>query len=170
MTREKPMTNQTGNRTAEIRPATFAFSSAIAAALLTLAATMALLLALGPDWSQFAPASCRSTHCFCETPRTGELPEALFDKSIFQSKSIQFLTANGYGGNIKSLQGSALGAGHFTQQPDRDGVVRRVPMLVRYEDKFYGSLALEVVRRHLGADDVVPRFEPPLFNSRGYPG
>ncbi len=105
-----------------------------------------------------------------ETPRTGELPEALFDKSIFQSKSIQFLTANGYGGNIKSLQGSALGAGHFTQQPDRDGVVRRVPMLVRYEDKFYGSLALEVVRRHLGADDVVPRFEQPLFNSRGYPG
>lgn len=105
-----------------------------------------------------------------ETPRTGELPEPLFDKSIFRGKSIQFMTATGYGGNIKSLQSSALGAGHFTQQPDRDGVVRRVPMLVRYQDKFYGSLALEVVRRHLGADDVVARFEPPLFNARGYPG
>jgi adenylate cyclase len=103
-------------------------------------------------------------------PRTGALPEPLFDASLFRGKNIQFLTANGYGGNIQALQRSALGAGHFSQQPDRDGVVRRVPMLVRFEDKFYGSLSLEVVRRHLGVDDVVPRFEQPLFDTRGYPG
>jgi adenylate cyclase len=105
-----------------------------------------------------------------ETPRIGALPEPLFDASLFQGKNIQYLTANGYGGNIKSLQTSALGAGHFSQQPDRDGVVRRVPMLVRLDDKFYGSLSLEVVRRRLGVEDVVPRFEAPLFDTRGYPG
>jgi len=105
-----------------------------------------------------------------QTPRTGALPEPLFDKSTFQGKSIQYLTANGYGGNLKSLQGSALGAGHFSQVPDRDGVVRRVPMLVRFEDQFYGSLSLELVRRRLGVERVVPRFEQPLFNTRGYPG
>jgi len=45
----------------------------IAATLLTLAVTLALLLAHGPDWSQFLPATCLSTHCFCEMPRTGAL-------------------------------------------------------------------------------------------------
>jgi len=31
------------------------------------------LYLLGPDWALFAPATCLSTHCFCEAPRTGEL-------------------------------------------------------------------------------------------------
>ena len=104
-----------------------------------------------------------------DTPRTGTLPEPLFDKSVFQGKNVQFLTATGYGANIKSLQASALGAGHFTQQPDRDGVVRRVPMLVRLDDGYYPSLSLEVARRTLERD-VVPGFEAPLFDTRGYPG
>ena len=104
------------------------------------------------------------------SPKIGSLPEPLFDKATFQGKNVQFLTASGYGGNIKALQSSALGAGHFTQQPDRDGVVRRVPMLVKFDDKYYGSLSLELARRALGVDDVVPQFEKPLLDSRGYPG
>ena len=105
-----------------------------------------------------------------QVAKIGELPGALFDKADFQGKAVQFLTATGYGGNIKTLQASALGAGHFTQQPDRDGVVRRVPMMVRYDDKYYGSLSLEMVRRALGVDTVTTRFEKPLFEARGYPG
>ena len=105
-----------------------------------------------------------------DTAKIGELPEALFSKADFQGKNVQFLSATGYGGNIKALQASAAGAGHFTQQPDRDGVVRRVPMLVRYNDKFYGSLSMEMVRRALGIDAVATRFEKPLFDARGYPG
>jgi hypothetical protein len=31
------------------------------------------LYLLGPDWAAFAPATCLSTNCFCEAPRTGEL-------------------------------------------------------------------------------------------------
>lgn len=105
-----------------------------------------------------------------QVAKIGELPGALFDKADFQGKAVQFLTATGFGGNIKTLQASALGAGHFTQQPDRDGVVRRVPMMVRYDDKYYGSLSLEMVRRALGVDTVTARFEKPLFEARGYPG
>lgn len=105
-----------------------------------------------------------------QAPRIGALPEPLFGKSVFQGKNILFLTASGYGGNIEALTGSALGGGHFTQQPDRDGVVRRVPMLIRFEEGFYGSLSLEMVRHALGVDDVIPRFEKPLFDTRGYPG
>lgn len=44
--------------------------------ILTLAAAAAalgLLAMLGPDWTQFAPATCLATHCFCETPRDGAL-------------------------------------------------------------------------------------------------
>ena len=105
-----------------------------------------------------------------ETPQIGSLPAPIFEKSVFQGKNIQFLTATGYGGNIQALTTSALGAGHFTQQPDRDGVVRRVPMLIRFQDQYYASLSLEIVRRALGTDKVIPRFEKPLFDTRGYPG
>lgn len=42
-------------------------------AILSAAAALGLLSLLGPDWSQFAPATCLATHCFCETPRTGDL-------------------------------------------------------------------------------------------------
>jgi Ceramidase len=48
---------------------------AIAAALTCLSVvTIQLLLAmLGPNWAAYAPATCLSTHCFCELPRTGHL-------------------------------------------------------------------------------------------------
>jgi Ceramidase len=49
--------------------------TAIAAAmtLLSAAAIWLLLSALGPNWALYAPASCTTTHCFCEFPRPGAL-------------------------------------------------------------------------------------------------
>lgn len=44
---------------------TLTIASAVAVAL--------LLMALGPDWSVYAPATCTATRCFCELPRIGEL-------------------------------------------------------------------------------------------------
>ncbi|MEX2480708.1 MAG: adenylate/guanylate cyclase domain-containing protein [Gammaproteobacteria bacterium] len=104
------------------------------------------------------------------SPRVGALPEPALPKSVFQGKNIHVLKATGYGANLESLVANAIGAGHFTQQPDADGVVRRVPMLIKFEDAYYPSLSLEVVRHVLGAEDIVPRFEQPLFDTRGYPG
>ncbi|MEO7170182.1 MAG: ceramidase domain-containing protein, partial [Sphingomonas sp.] len=48
---------------------------AIALALTALAALgiILLLLAFGPGWSVYAPASCTATRCFCEMPRIGAL-------------------------------------------------------------------------------------------------
>ena len=43
-------------------------------------------------------------------------------------------------------------------------------MLIRFQDQYYASLSLEIVRRALGTDKVIPRFEKPLFDTRGYPG
>ncbi len=53
---------------------------------------------------------------------------------------------SGYTGNIPLLQGAASGAGNMGQVPDLDGVVRRVPLVVRYGDSLYPTLALEMVR------------------------
>lgn len=39
--------------------------------LLWIGVAFELLYLLGPDWRLFEPASCLSTHCFCEAPRTG---------------------------------------------------------------------------------------------------
>jgi hypothetical protein len=39
---------------------------------LWIAVTFEFLGRLGPDWGLYAPATCLSTHCFCEAPRTGE--------------------------------------------------------------------------------------------------
>ncbi len=105
-----------------------------------------------------------------DTPRSGALPDPTLVKSVFQGKKVQFLEASGYGGNLPRLTTQAIGAGHFSQQPDPDGVVRRVPMLVRFEDNYYSSLSLEVVRHALGGAEVLPHFEKPLFDTRGYPG
>ena len=45
----------------------------LALTVLWAAATLALLRALGPDWTMYAPATCVGTHCFCEFPRSGSL-------------------------------------------------------------------------------------------------
>ena len=40
---------------------------------LSMIAVLALLVAIGPEWSTYAPATCTATRCFCELPRTGSL-------------------------------------------------------------------------------------------------
>jgi hypothetical protein len=40
---------------------------------LSIGAICALLAALGPNWAVYAPATCLTSHCFCEFPRTGQM-------------------------------------------------------------------------------------------------
>ena len=72
-----------------------------------------------------------------QAPRIGKLPEPAFEAATFKTRKVSFLKADGFGGNIDGLTDNSAGGGHFTQQPDNDGVVRRVPMLIQYEDKLY---------------------------------
>ena len=105
-----------------------------------------------------------------DASKIGQLPAATFVKGAFKGKRIEFLDADGYGGNIGQLQSSALGSGHFNPVPDPDGVIRRVPMLIKYEREHYASLSLEIVRHLLGSNDIKARFEKPLFGGGSYPG
>lgn len=105
-----------------------------------------------------------------EISRIGTLPTPTFVKGTFTGKNIAFRSADGFGGNLSALQSKALAGGHFNPQPDSDGVVRRVPMLIEYDGAYYGSLSLEMARHALGAVEVKPRFERPLFSSSAYAG
>ncbi len=49
------------------------FAVALGLTALAALATTLLLMALGPDWAIYAPATCTATRCFCEFPRVGAL-------------------------------------------------------------------------------------------------
>ncbi len=94
---------------------------------------------------------------------SGELPEAVFPPGTFKGRPISFIQFDGYGGNLPVLQRGAASAGHFTQAPDSDGVVRRIPMIVEYHGSYYESLSLAVVRAVLG----MPKLSPGYATAKG---
>jgi adenylate cyclase len=62
--------------------------------------------------------------------------------------------------NIPVLEQSAAGRGMFTVEPDPDGVVRRVPMVLIAEDAVVPSLALEMLRLATGQSAFLIRSGP----------
>lgn len=94
------------------------------------------------------------------TKSFGTLPAPVFRAPDFAGKHIAFVTASGYGANLQAFQESAISGGHFIPQVDFDGITRRVPLLVKYQDNYYESLALAMARVLLGS----PRIEA------GFPG
>ncbi len=82
---------------------------------------------------------------------SGELPPPLPVINDLSGRQLDLPRAYSYGGDIPLLQNAASGAGFATVDLDADGVLRRVPMLYRYDGRIYPSLALEVARIYLGA-------------------
>ncbi len=87
---------------------------------------------------------------------SGALPDEVFAPGTFNGRQISFKYFDSYGGNLPELQKNAASAGHFSQNPDSDGVVRRVPMIVEYNDAYYESLSLAMVRTLLGTTKLTP--------------
>ena len=80
--------------------------------------------------------------------RVGGLPASVLlkeDLGGFQTSFPQWL---GYGGNLERFASAALVGGHFNPVVDIDGLVRRVPTLVAFEDEYYESLALATARMY----------------------
>jgi adenylate cyclase len=102
--------------------------------------------------------------------RTGAIPDPVLPKGTFQGRNIPFTTWEGYGGNLPQLLSSAASAGHFNPIIDRDGVVRRVPMIAELDGAYYEALSLAVVRTILGFPEVEPGYAPDRFLQRGYTG
>ncbi|HEY5701048.1 MAG TPA: adenylate/guanylate cyclase domain-containing protein [Gammaproteobacteria bacterium] len=102
-----------------------------------------------------------------EKPRAGVLPPPAFTAQDFAGRNIPFVRSRGYAGNLAPLQANARAAGHLMNQPDSDGVVRRVPLLFEYDNNFYEALSVAVTRVALGVDRLEAGF-PQIGASEAY--
>lgn len=82
--------------------------------------------------------------------RVGKLPQPFLELDP-DDDSWRVMSLPDYTGNLPSLMDKALSAGFVTTLPDRDGVIRRSPLILRHGDALYTSLALELARLYLKA-------------------
>ena len=66
--------------------------------------------------------------------------------SSTNKNSAQILNAKGVHTNIEILQDSFYSVGFLNNTQDSAGVIRRVPLMIKYQNILYPSLALEMVR------------------------
>lgn len=103
-----------------------------------------------------------------EVPEAGVLPAPALTLEDFAGRDIPFIESEGYAANLAEFQASARAAGHLMNQPDSDGVVRRVPMLHRRGDGLYPALSLAVTQVALEVSRIDPGF--PQGGGEGYTG
>jgi adenylate cyclase len=72
--------------------------------------------------------------------------------------------------NVPVLESAALGRGLFTILPERDGIVRRVPMVVRAEGAEVPTLSLEILRLLTGGDSILMRSDEAGVQTVRLPG
>jgi len=90
-----------------------------------------------------------------EPEHTGALPAPVIGANDLKDVDIPFVTAAGFTGNLPALQDNAAGGGFFDSPlVDSDGVFRRAPLVQRYRDDLYPTLALAVAHIALGTPDV----------------
>lgn len=70
-----------------------------------------------------------------------------------------FIKARGLSCNLKTLSQAAGASGFFNVSPDPDGILRRVPLVIEHQGKFYPGLALATLMRSVGAKNVLLKTE-----------
>jgi len=80
------------------------------------------------------------------------LPPNVVEIDESRVERISLIDTNGYTGNVAVLQNAADGAGSMNQEPDVDGIIRRAPLVLRYGNRLFPSLALEMARVYSFAD------------------
>jgi len=71
--------------------------------------------------------------------------EADISENNFQQN--EFLPqAKGIDANLPILQQQALSAGFLNNMPDDDGIIRSVPLLIKYQEQMYTSMSFELFR------------------------
>ena len=93
---------------------------------------------------------------FTEEQAKGTLPAPVLTKASFKGQAPSIARFLGYTGNLDVLQKYAAAAGHFNPVNDKDGLVRRVPILATYGDGYYEPLSLAMLRLVLGSPPVKP--------------
>jgi adenylate cyclase len=80
------------------------------------------------------------------TAAYNELPPSIVNIGAELAERVTLSDMTGYTDNIEVLQSAAVGNGSMNQVPDPDGVVRRVPLMIRYGSDIFPTLPLEMVR------------------------
>ena len=80
------------------------------------------------------------------TKEAPQIPAIFIEKNRTDQNKDMVITAHGAILNIPLVQDNAYSSGFFNNVPDESGVVRSVPLIIRYDDQLYPSLALEVIR------------------------
>ncbi|HEX7636055.1 MAG TPA: adenylate/guanylate cyclase domain-containing protein [Noviherbaspirillum sp.] len=88
--------------------------------------------------------------------KKGLLPAPAFTTADLEGQEIDSTVYPSYTGTLELLQRSAKAGGFMNPTPDSDGAIRRYPLLARYGDGFYESLALATARVALGASKLKP--------------
>ncbi len=105
-----------------------------------------------------------------EGSKKGVLPAPVLPAGTFGGKNIDFASFPGYTANLPELQKNAASAGHFSLDPDPDGILRRVPMLAEFGGAYYEPLSLAIVRMLIGSPNIVPGYPSDKIWSRNYSG
>jgi len=72
--------------------------------------------------------------------------------------------------NIPVLDNAAAGRGLFSIRPERDGIVRRVPMVMLAQDTIMPSLTLEMLRMVTGSSTILIKSDTAGIKSVAVPG
>ena len=91
------------------------------------------------------------------TPKVGEVAGAIATSAACPPFAP---VSNGFYGTAQQLLQAAPTVGHMTPRIERDGVVRKLPMLICHEGRTYPSLALATLWRAAQPDGAGPRPGP----------
>lgn len=82
----------------------------------------------------------------------GILPPPLLQLDPNVAAASTFISMSSFTTNIPLIQEAVKSSGFINVFADNDGIIRKVPLLLRYQNGLYPSLALEATRRYLLSD------------------
>lgn len=77
---------------------------------------------------------------------------SVIDALLFLGPSDQSIMVHSLITTYEHLARKAAALGHINLVPDRDGIVRRIPLFIPFHDRLFPSFALQVAARYLKAD------------------
>ena len=78
--------------------------------------------------------------------RTPDIPAIFIEKNLTDNNKDLVINAFGTILNLPIIQQNSYSSGFFNNVPDESGVVRSVPLIIKYNEQIYPSLALEIIR------------------------
>ncbi len=91
------------------------------------------------------------------TNKVPEIPAIIIEKKRSDISTIY--QAKGVISNIDLLQEHTYSSGFFNIIPDKSGIIRKAPMLIRYNEILYPSLTLEMIRVMMQEDKIIVQYD-----------